>query len=115
MALALGARDREFDSHHFDILRRKGDDLMLVSEAAKKLGMSTQTLRLALRQNLFPFGVAVLTSEKRFTYYVNAVALDKYIKGELSETKDWNNSLSGGNCDIVHDTNCTNQHSGTRY
>lgn len=32
---------------------------MLVSEADKKLGMNTQTLRLALQQKLFPFGVEV--------------------------------------------------------
>ena len=53
---------------------------MLVSEAAKQLGMSTQTLRLALQQNLFNFGVAVKTSEKRFTYYINEKQLENYLK-----------------------------------
>lgn len=38
---------------------------MLVSDAAKKLGMNTQTLRLALQQDKFPFGVAVKTSPNR--------------------------------------------------
>ncbi len=55
---------------------------MLVSEAAKKLGMSTQTLRLALQQGLFPFGRAVRTSEKRYTYYINPMRLEKYLGGE---------------------------------
>lgn len=56
---------------------------MLVSEAAKQLGMNTQTLRLALQQQLFPFGVAVKTSENRFTYYINENQLENYLKGGL--------------------------------
>ncbi len=55
---------------------------MLVSEAAKTLGMNTQTLRLALQQDKFPFGVAVHTSENRFTYYINETRLEKYIAGK---------------------------------
>lgn len=58
---------------------------MLVSDAAKKLGMNTQTLRLALQQGLFPFGVAVHTSENRFTYYINETRLEKYLDGEYKE------------------------------
>lgn len=54
---------------------------MLVSEAAKKLGMNTQTLRLALQQRLFPFGVAVKTSENRWTYYINETRLEHYLEG----------------------------------
>lgn len=61
---------------------------MLVSEAAKELGMSTQTLRLALQQNKFPFGVAVKTSPKRYTYYVNRNQLESYLKGGVNETTD---------------------------
>jgi hypothetical protein len=55
---------------------------MLVEEAAKKLGMSTQTLRLALQQGLFPFGQAIRTSEHRFVYYINPMRLEKYLKGD---------------------------------
>lgn len=55
---------------------------MLVSEAAKQLGMNTQTLRLALQQGKFNFGVAIKTSEKRWTYYVNANRLEKYLEGK---------------------------------
>lgn len=55
---------------------------MLVSEAAKKLGMNTQTLRLALRQGLFNFGTAVKTSENRWTYYINPTRLERYLEGK---------------------------------
>lgn len=55
---------------------------MLVSEAAKKMGMSTQTLRLALQQKLFPFGEAIKTSEKRYTYFISRERLEKYLKGD---------------------------------
>ena len=59
---------------------------MLVSEAADKLGMSTQTLRLALQQGLFPFGVAVKTSENRYTYKIFEQRLERYLEG-LNEKK----------------------------
>lgn len=54
---------------------------MLVSEAAKKLGMNTQTLRLALQQGCFDFGTAVKTSEKRWTYYICEKRLERYLEG----------------------------------
>lgn len=56
---------------------------MLVESAAKKLGMSTQTLRLALQQGKFDFGVAVKTSENRWTYYINPARLENYLKGAV--------------------------------
>lgn len=68
---------------------------MLPQEAAKKLGMNTQTLRLALQQGLFPFGVAVKTSEKRFTYYINEVRLQHYLEGrDHAQVIDWSNTGS---------------------
>ena len=54
---------------------------MLVSEAAKRLNMNPQTLRLALQQGLFPFGVAVKTSENRYTYKIFTKRLEKYLEG----------------------------------
>ena len=54
---------------------------LLVSEAAKLLGMNTQTLRLALQQGLFDFGVAVRTSEKRYTYYISEIRLKQSMEG----------------------------------
>lgn len=57
----------------------KGVSIILVSEAAKKIGMNTQTLRLALQQNKFDWGVAIQTSPKRFTYYINEARLEQYL------------------------------------
>ena len=54
---------------------------MLVSEAAKKLGMNVQTLRLGIQQGLFPFAEAIKTSENRFVYHINEKALEYYLKG----------------------------------
>ena len=56
---------------------------MLVSDAAKLLGMNTQTLRLALQQGLLPIGIATKTSENRYTYTIFEERLDKYMRGEL--------------------------------
>lgn len=61
---------------------------MKVEEAAKKLGMTTSTLRIALRQNKFPFGEAIITTKAedskvgkdRYTYYVNEERLNAYLK-----------------------------------
>lgn len=55
---------------------------MLVEEAAKKLKMSTQTLRVALQQNKFPFGTAIKTTENRWTYYINDARLERYLIGD---------------------------------
>ena len=67
---------------------------MLVSEAATMLGMNTQTLRLALQQQLFPFGVAVKTSENRYTYYINRKRLERYLEGRNEE----DHSNTGTDC-----------------
>lgn len=64
-------------------LHMRAGDMVRVADAAKLLGMNTQTLRLALQQGRCPFGYAVRTSEKRFTYYINETRLSKYLKGEL--------------------------------
>ena len=76
---------------------------MLVSDAARLLGMNTQTLRLALQQGLFDFGVAVLTSEKRYTYYINEVRLKAYLEGRNYENKFYNKE--GATTDIGGTTN----------
>lgn len=56
---------------------------MLVSEAAKKLGMNTQLLRLSLQQGLLPIGIATKTSENRYTYTIFEDRLERYLRGEL--------------------------------
>ena len=61
---------------------------VLPSEAAEKLGMSTQTLRIGLQQGLFPFGEAIKTTsaenskcgKDRWTYYINEERLNKYLE-----------------------------------
>lgn len=55
---------------------------MRVDEAAKRLDMNPQTLRLALQQGLFPFGVAIKTSEHRYAYKIFGTRLEKYLNGE---------------------------------
>lgn len=44
---------------------------MLVTEAAKKIGVNSQKLRLGLQQRLFPFGEATKTSENRLEQYLD--------------------------------------------
>lgn len=70
---------------------------MLVSEAAKQLGMNTQTLRLALQQDKFPFGKAIRTSPNRYTYFINEKALEYYLKGCIYESNftHWNDMVAG--------------------
>lgn len=67
---------------------------MLVSDAAKALGMNTQCLRLALQQQLFDFGVAVKTSEKRYVYYINETRLKAYLEGRDYRTKTINDNTT---------------------
>jgi hypothetical protein len=52
-----------------------------VSDAAKRLDMNPQTLRLALQQGLMPFGVAVKTSPNRYTYKIFPKRLERYLEG----------------------------------
>ena len=74
---------------------------MTPSDAAKKLGMSTQTLRLGLRKGIFPFGKAFITTEAkdsktgkpRWTYYINEERLEKYLKGDDMHEKVENNTV----------------------
>lgn len=61
---------------------------MLVDDAAKRIGMNTQTLRLALQQGLLPFGIAVKTSEHRYTYYINPELLQRYLEGTIYAKAD---------------------------
>ena len=71
---------------------------MTVSDAAKQLGMNTQTLRLALQQGKFDFGTAIKTSENRYTYYINPMRLKLYMEGRDYETH-CSNGLDVSNTD----------------
>jgi len=45
---------------------------MMVSDAAKLLGMNHNTVRKGLQQGVFPWGYAIHTSEHRWSYFINA-------------------------------------------
>lgn len=55
---------------------------MKVEDAAQRLEMNPQTLRLALQQGLLPFGIAVKTSSNRYTYKIFPMRLERYLKGD---------------------------------
>lgn len=44
----------------------------MITDVAKLLGMNANTVRKGLQQGVFPWGYAIKTSEKRWTYFVNA-------------------------------------------
>lgn len=50
-------------------------------EAASRLDISEQGLRLGLQQNVFPFGVAVQHG-KNYEYYIFKKRLERYLEGE---------------------------------
>lgn len=52
--------------------RRKKVSRLLVEDAAKLLGMGTQTVRDGLQQGVFPWGYAIKTGENRWVYFINA-------------------------------------------
>lgn len=79
---------------------------MKVEDAAQRLGMNPQTLRLALQQGLLPFGIAVKTSKNRYTYKIFPIRLERYLKGDdvYAETIDIGRSHYG-DCDLC---SCSN-------
>ena len=54
-----------------------------IKKTAERMGMNEQTLRIALQQNVFPFGYAVLTSENRYTYYIHDGRFELWMQGKL--------------------------------
>lgn len=53
-----------------------------VPEAAAILGVTPQFLRMALRQQRFPFGTAV--KMKRWAYFIHAGKFEDYVRGQAS-------------------------------
>ena len=51
-----------------------------VTEAAERLGVSAQTIRVGLQQGVFPFGVAFKTSEnsQKYTYVIYPTKFVEY-------------------------------------
>ena len=58
-------------------------------EAAEQMGVPQQLLRVGLQQEKFPFGAAV-KMKKRYAYYINPAAFEKYMRGELVEQPNQN-------------------------
>lgn len=52
---------------------------LTVNECAEILNIGEQTLREALKQGKFPFGVAVKTTEKRWTFWISKNKVEEYI------------------------------------
>ncbi|MDI6789927.1 MAG: hypothetical protein QME44_04460 [Thermodesulfobacteriota bacterium] len=52
-----------------------------VETAAKQLGITGGLLREGLKQDKFPFGVAV-KMKKRWAFYINPAAFERYLRGE---------------------------------
>jgi len=51
-----------------------------VDEAARRMGVTPQFLRMGLRAGKFPFGIAV-QMDKRWSYYINAQRFERYMAG----------------------------------
>lgn len=49
-----------------------------VAEAARRMGVSPQFIRIGLQRNILPIGYAVKMSD-RFTYYISEKKLNEYI------------------------------------
>ena len=50
-----------------------------IKEAAELLDIPAQCLRIGLRQGKFPFGTAVQSSDRRYTYYIHRGRLYEYL------------------------------------
>ena len=52
-----------------------------VAEAAARMGVTPQFLRMGLRANRLPFGTAVRMPGGRWSYYINARRFERYMAG----------------------------------
>ena len=59
-----------------------------VKEAAKIMEMDPQSLRIALKQGLFPFGMAIKTSANNYIYFINRHKFEEYMGLNKSEGKE---------------------------
>lgn len=55
---------------------------LTVKEAANKLNIGVQLLRLAIQQNKYDWGVAVKVGQNKYTYILNRERFDKWYMGE---------------------------------
>jgi len=54
---------------------------MSIKEAAEKMKVSPQFIRVGLQRGQFPFGVAIKLSSK-WTYYINPKQFNEYMREE---------------------------------
>jgi hypothetical protein len=54
---------------------------LTVEQAAARMGVTPQHLRIGLQQRRYPFGAAVRMS-RRWSYYINSARFEKYMRGE---------------------------------
>lgn len=54
-----------------------------IEQAAQILDISPQMLRIGLQRKAFPFGTAIKGTGKQYKYYINSVALEKYVRGDM--------------------------------
>ena len=66
---------------------------MKVAEAAKRLGVSQQFVRVGLQRGVLPIGCAV--KFKRWVYYINDNLLDAYITKNPPAATDGRSDSSG--------------------
>lgn len=52
---------------------------LTVVEAAKRMGVSQQFVRIGLQRGILPFGYAVKMSD-RYTYHISESKLNEYVK-----------------------------------
>ena len=71
IAELLGLEYGYFDNDD-DLLPENRIPRLSVMEAANMLGIHHTTLRMGLRQGVFPWGYAIQTSEDRWVYFINA-------------------------------------------
>lgn len=78
IAIALGLVPDYFEQNEDSVLKllhsgKNGEiKKLVVTEAAKLLGMNHNTVRKGLQQGVFPWGYAIRTSEHQWTYFINA-------------------------------------------
>lgn len=55
-----------------------------VTDAAKRMGISPQFIRIGLQQGILPFGYAIKTGKKKYSYYISPKLFTEHI-GEMQK------------------------------
>lgn len=76
-----------------------------VKEAAKRLGIGEQHVRMALQQKTLPIGAATKLSDKRWVYHISPALLEEYVSGRtylLKELIEQNKTIIRQNEMLLH-------------